>query len=59
MRIDAIAYSEVQITCPTNASNPKWGDPCHTLSRDAGRSIVIIRYDEQRQENSEDFDNGE
>lgn len=29
-----IAFDPTQITCPTNRSQPKAGDPCHTLAKD-------------------------
>ena len=37
----AVAYDGSNITCPTNASNPKDGDPCHTLTGDSRNYAVI------------------
>lgn len=33
-------YDGAGVTCPTNASNPQPGDPCHTLSTDS-RNLVV------------------
>ena len=41
--VETLVFDEAQITCPTNRVRPLWGGCCHTLSRDAGRSVVIIR----------------
>lgn len=38
----AVVYNEETITSKTNASNPKLGDPCHTLgATGAGRTILV------------------
>ena len=49
MIVDTLVFDEGQITCPTNGLNPKWGGLCHTLSGNAGRTIVVIR--EKQDEN--------
>ena len=36
-----VVYNGANITCPTNASNPKPGDACHTLTDD-NRNYVIL-----------------
>ena len=46
MIIDTLVFDESQITCPTNGCNPKWGGKCHSLTREAGRTVAIIRYAE-------------
>lgn len=35
-----VVYDGSNITCPTNASNPQPGDPCHTLSTDSRNHLV-------------------
>ena len=47
MIVDTLIFDESQITCPTNGLNPKWGGQCHSLTREAGRTVVIIKGDEQ------------
>ena len=42
----ALCYAGVGITNPTNASRPKDGDPCHTLSEDS-RNYVVIETDQK------------
>ena len=37
----AICYNGENITSPTNAQNPKIGDPCHTLGTDSRNYVVI------------------
>lgn len=37
----AVIYDESSITSRVNGSNPKYGDPCHTLHTDS-RNIVVI-----------------
>ena len=46
----AVAYNGSNITCPTNASNPKDGDPCHTLTNDGRNYVVKTVYDWHRQD---------
>ena len=41
--VETLVFDEGQITCPTNGLNPQWGGPCHSLSGNAGRTVVIIR----------------
>ena len=38
----AVVYCGDSITCPTNASNPKPNDPCHTLTNDERNYVVCI-----------------
>ena len=35
-----VVYDGSGVTCPTNASNPQPGDPCHTLSTDSQNYLV-------------------
>lgn len=46
MIVDTLVFDESQITCPTNGLNPKWGGLCHSLTREAGRTVVIIKQGE-------------
>ena len=36
-------YNGAAITSPTNASNPKEGDPCHTLSTDERNYVICLQ----------------
>lgn len=45
--IETLVFDEGQITCPTNGLNPQWGGTCHTLSGNAGRTVVIIKEQEK------------
>lgn len=38
----AVTYDGSNITCPTNATNPQEGDPCHTLHAD-DRNYVVMK----------------
>lgn len=40
----AVAYNGSNITSPINASNPKEGDPCHTLTDDNRNYVVIENH---------------
>lgn len=40
----AVAYRGDAITSPVNASNPKDGDPCHTLTDDSRNYVVIENH---------------
>ena len=42
---DTLVFDESQITSPVNGNVPKWNDPTHTLSGEAGRAVVIIKDD--------------
>ena len=44
---DTMIFDESQITCPTNGLNPKWGGASHSLTRECGRTVVIIREDDR------------
>ena len=44
----AIVYDGAQITNPTNCSNPKSGDPCHTLHADS-RNLLVKGVDAYNQ----------
>lgn len=46
MIVDTIVFDESQITCKDNYSNPKKNDPCHPLTQNAGRAVVIIEYEQ-------------
>ena len=41
--VETLVFDEAQITCPTNGLHPKWGGQCHSLTGEAGRTVVIIR----------------
>lgn len=41
--VETIVFDEGQITCPTNANKPQWNDPCHSITLNAGRTVVIMR----------------
>ena len=43
MSIETLVFDASQITSKINGCHPKWGGPCHPLTREAGRAIVIIR----------------
>ena len=40
--VDTLVFDEGQITCPTNGLHPRWGEQCHSLSGNAGRTVVVI-----------------
>ena len=40
--VNTLVFDEGQITCPTNGLNPQWNGLCHSLSGNAGRTVVII-----------------
>ena len=44
--IDTLVFDESSITSPVNGNVPQWGGRCHTLSREAGRSVIIIKYED-------------
>ena len=48
--VDTMIFDEAQITCPTNGLNPKWNGLCHSLTKEAGRTDVIIRQREEQAE---------
>ena len=43
MIMDTLVFDESQITSPVNGNRPKWGDPTHTLSQEAGRCVLITK----------------
>lgn len=47
--VETLVFDEGQITCPTNGLNPQWGGLCHSLSGNAGRTVVIIREEEDEE----------
>lgn len=47
MIMDTMIFDESQITLPINGNKPRWNDPCHTLSIEAGRADVIIKTDKE------------
>lgn len=49
--IDTLVFDEGQITCPTNGLHPTWGGQCHSLSGNAGRTVVIIRERDETDRN--------
>lgn len=57
MLIETLVFDEGQITCPLNGNIPTWNGLCHSLSGNAGRTVVIIK--EQRDEpNRTDYFSG-
>ena len=40
---ETLVFDQSQITSPINGNNPQWGDACHTLSKECGRTVCIIR----------------
>lgn len=50
--LDTLVFDESQITCPTNGLNPKLGRPCHSLTREAGRTVVIIKHEGDKETNN-------
>lgn len=42
--ITGVTYRGDSITNPTNASNPKQGDPCHTLTDDSRNYVVLENH---------------
>ena len=43
MIVDTLVFDESQITSRMNYSVPTWGGPCHPLTKEAGRCVVIIK----------------
>lgn len=41
---EPIVYDGSNVTCPTNASNPHSGDPCHTLTDDTRNYLVYENH---------------
>ena len=41
---EPIVYDGSNVTCPTNASNPHRGDPCHTLTDDTRNYLVYENH---------------
>lgn len=41
--VETLVFDEGQITNPMQGSNPQWGGQCHSLTGNAGRTVVIIR----------------
>ena len=54
MVLDTLVFDESGITCPTNGNKPKWNDSCHSLTREAGRAVVIIKSSGFKPRNSKD-----
>ena len=54
MVLDTLVFDEANITCPTNGNRPKWGDACHSLTKEAGRAVVIIKSSGFKPRNSKD-----
>ena len=54
MVLDTLVFDEANITCPTNGNRPKWGDACHSLTKEAGRAIVVIKSSGFKPRNSKD-----
>ena len=40
LELEPVVFDGANVTSPINASNPKSGDPCHTLSTD-GRNLLV------------------
>ena len=43
-----VVYNGSNITCPTNASNPKPGDACHTLTDDNRNYVICENHKKQK-----------
>lgn len=52
--VDTLVFDESGITCPTNGNRPRWNDPCHSLTREAGRAVLISRSSGFKPRNSKD-----
>lgn len=52
--VDTLVFDEANITCPTNGNKPKWNDPCHSLTGEAGRAVLIERSAGFKPRNSKD-----
>ena len=52
--VNTLVFDESGITCPTNGNKPKWNDSCHSLTREAGRAVVIIKSSGFKPRNSKD-----
>lgn len=52
--VDTLVFDESGITCPTNGNQPRWNDSCHSLTREAGRAVVIIKSSGFKPRNSSD-----
>lgn len=52
--VDTLVFDESGITCPTNGNKPRWNDSCHSLTREAGRAVVIIKSSGFKPRNSKD-----
>jgi DNA (cytosine-5)-methyltransferase 1 len=59
--VQPIVYDTTQITCPTNRSNPKQGDPCHTLAKGGDAPLLIqpIVLDDQGGSVMSVYENGQ
>ena len=55
MIVDTMVFDEGQITCPTNGLNPQWNGQCHSLSGNAGRTVVIMKCGEASTEKSQEL----
>lgn len=40
---EVIPFDTTQITSPQNGSNPKWGDPCHSIAATAHIPTIIVK----------------
>ena len=52
--VDTLVFDEANITCPTNGNKPKWNDPCHSLTGEAGRAVLIEKSAGFKPRNSKD-----
>lgn len=52
--VDTLVFDESGITCPTNGNKPRWNDSCHSLTREAGRAVLISRSSGFKPRNSKD-----
>ena len=58
MIVDTLVFDEGQITCKLNGNVPTWGGCCHSLSGNAGRTVVIIREENELPESSRNPESG-
>lgn len=53
MIVDTLVFDEGQITSKQNGNHPTWGGQCHSLSGNAGRTVVIIREEHENIQQTE------
>ena len=46
--IETLVFDESQITSPTNGNHPRCGECCHSQSRECGRAVGIVKYEDEQ-----------